>query len=469
MSHDLRTCWSPVVRSLRERNLRCRVATRLSARGASGPHSGMTILEVLFAIMITTIGLLGAISVFPVASEMARKGRLNDEVAICADTAVHKFDAQAMRRPDRWVRYVVLNPATEAYRLDTAQNLLDFAAPSESYCIDPKLYAQNLKPATAMGPYNFNNPNPIPSDPQVTRFPTFAPFVLTGAAAAGPPRMARLTLWNNNVFSPSPMGRFQADFTFGFEDQLVYERSGVQQGAGGGADNSLPAFQIYSPIQNNGGILPGKREEEGKLSWMATLVPKFDQFTGATDDKYVLSTVIFNKRSPNLVVGAPLVHEKSAIILGQSASKPNPDFHGSGYGGGEVTITSNTVSVLDMRAGDWVMLAGFIRGPVDNGSSNMQKPFLLRRMFKWYRISEADEDPYEQVIGSGIWKRDVTLVGPDWDLANVLPCYVDSGSGNVVSDFVPDNFADDVEVIIIPNVVAVYERTVRLERDGNGF
>ena len=66
-------------------------------------RGGMTILEVLFAIMITTIGLLGAIAVFPVASQMAKKGRLNDEIAVCADAAVHRFDAQYMRRPDRWI------------------------------------------------------------------------------------------------------------------------------------------------------------------------------------------------------------------------------------------------------------------------------------------------------------------------------------------------------------------------------
>ena len=33
---------------------------------------GVSILEVLFAILVTTIGLLGALAVFPVASAMAR-------------------------------------------------------------------------------------------------------------------------------------------------------------------------------------------------------------------------------------------------------------------------------------------------------------------------------------------------------------------------------------------------------------
>jgi type II secretory pathway pseudopilin PulG len=140
---------------------------------------GMTILEVLFAIMITTIGLLGAIAVFPVASEYARKGRLNDELAVCAESAVHKFDAQYMRRPDRWVRYFY-NSNNSSY------SLVPGAAAGESYCIDPRFYAQNLIPNPNMPPNNF--PNPIPGDPQATVFPSYPQPNLTGVPAnVGPP------------------------------------------------------------------------------------------------------------------------------------------------------------------------------------------------------------------------------------------------------------------------------------------
>ena len=420
-------------------------------------RSGMTIMEVMFAIMITTIGLLGAVSVFPVASEMARKGRLNDEVTICADTAVHKFDAQGMRRPDRWVRYVY-NSSTGFY------SLFNGAVPGESYCIDPRMYAQNLVPNTNMAPNNV--PSPIPSDPLVTIFPTFPHQVIPNAIVypngVSPPRMARLTMWNNSFFSP--MGRFQSDFTFSFEDQLAYERPGVQKGAIARNDNALPAFQLYSPIATANGILPGKREDDGKLSWMATLVPKIDQFTGSPDDKYVLSTVIFYGRSPSLTYNsAGPYNEWTAVILGKSIANQNiSDFHGNGFGGGEVTITANSADMLRMRAGDWVMLAGYIRGPIDGGSMATPKPYTVRKMFKWYRITDADEDPYPN---GNVYQRDVTLVGPDWDPANVLPVYIESTTGNVVSDAVPDNFVDDVEVFIVPNVVAVFDRTVRLEMD----
>src|SRR5262245_10263391 len=66
------------------------------------PRRGVSILEVLFAIMVTSIGLLGAIALFPVASSQARKAKINDEVANIGRSAVHTFDAMGMRRPDWW-------------------------------------------------------------------------------------------------------------------------------------------------------------------------------------------------------------------------------------------------------------------------------------------------------------------------------------------------------------------------------
>src|ERR1044072_289059 len=64
---------------------------------------GVTILEVLFAILVTTVGLLGAVALFPVASAYARKARINDAAAYGGMTAFHEFDTRGMRRPDMWV------------------------------------------------------------------------------------------------------------------------------------------------------------------------------------------------------------------------------------------------------------------------------------------------------------------------------------------------------------------------------
>src|SRR5262245_42180594 len=98
----------------------------------------VTILEVLFSILVTSVGLLGAIALFPVASARARRARVNDATAAAATNAVHMLDSMGMRRPyDRWYtwvtvgtpRFVGATPAT----LDLRQ----------SYCIDTRFVVRN--------------------------------------------------------------------------------------------------------------------------------------------------------------------------------------------------------------------------------------------------------------------------------------------------------------------------------------
>ena len=65
----------------------------------------MTILEVLFAIMVTTIGLLGALTLLPVAATQARKARTADASTSAVTAAVGFFDARGMRKPQNWIAY----------------------------------------------------------------------------------------------------------------------------------------------------------------------------------------------------------------------------------------------------------------------------------------------------------------------------------------------------------------------------
>ena len=435
-------------------------------------RAGMTILEVLFAIMITTVGLLGAIAVFPVASEYARKGRLNDELAVCAESAAHTMDARGMRRPDHWITWRFINGN---WQMVSGPGMI---IPGESYCLDPRFltFPQPGEPVgnlTATG-----NPSPpaVPTYGESVWFPAFPRSIIYSGPndpnnnGPGSPRMQRITLCagsrtNNPPYGPdtfslsSIMGRFQADYTFSFLDHLTFERPGVQKRLTGN-DNASPAFQIYTPINdanNPGTIYPGRREDDGKLSWLATLVPKIDRWNATLEDKYILSVVVFYGRSPNLVIpnfSQPLtrpVNEWGATIFGSN-------FYSSGYGGGEVTISADNADKLKMRAGDWVMLSGNVMARNPNNGNPITVP-----TYKWYRVSDADEEPRGPVTinNNTYYQRDVTLVGPDWDLQDVLPFNMGAPGG--------DGFPDDVDVTIVPGIVAVFDRTVRLEMDGTGY
>jgi outer membrane protein insertion porin family len=77
----------------------------------------------------------------------------------------------------------------------------------------------------------------------------------------------------------------------------------------------------------------------------------------------------------------------------------------------------------DSVGGEWLMLSGY-----RNSAPT----------YRWYRVVDVSE-----VAGSGPYTRDVTLFGPDWHIT-----------------------AASTEATLLNNIVAVYEKTIRLETSG---
>lgn len=149
---------------------------------------------------------------------------------------------------------------------------------------------------------------------------------------------------------------------------------------------------------------PLKRQWEGKFSWLATLIPN-------SVDTYLLSIVVF--------------HRRDLAVDGERPSTVT--FNSSGYNGGDVLLNASSPDDLKMKEGEWLMLAG-VRS-------------VSERHFRWYRIQTADAGPVEN--SGGGYERNLTLFGQDWPVTQLLPAYN--------------------KAIWIPGVVAVYEKTIRLE------
>ena len=416
---------------------------------------GVTLLEVLFAIMVASVGLLGAIAIFPVALSQARKGRQADATAVGADAAVAKFDAELMRRPDRWLRWdrSGMTPQTNFLPLSFSTASAGNTFFGRAFCIDPIGFAHN----EAEDP-NDNGPwadlwNWFPAVPEGT--------MGNPNAAPNASRMVRLTLYNNDP-TPGltiaqkalrPMSYLQADKVFRIEDELMYDRP---------ADNTLPAAQLFTKITDgSGNPVPGRRQEEGRLTWFATLVPKLDRLTSQIGEEYVLSIVVcLNRTGEATHVPDPSVtprdhpfNEWTATILGQNQINASGDFHSSGIGGGEVTLSTMDPNVetgldqffyqpeaIDVKHGSWVMLGRTLSGT--NGPI---------QHFQWYRVSDVEEETrYVDVDNDNNndrYQRDVTLIGPDWPADAAAPW----------------GTSEPCDVIIMPHVVYVYERTIKID------
>jgi hypothetical protein len=290
-------------------------------------------------------------------------------------------------------------------------------------------------------------------------FPAVQENAMGANAVRNSGRMHRLTLYNNDPTAGlttaqkalRPMSYLQADKAFRIEDELKYVRPEN--------DNTLPAAQLFTPmVDSNNNPFPGRRQEEGRLTWFATLVPKADRLNTQLGEEYVLSIVVCLNRSgeathvPDPAANDHPYNEWSAKILAAN-------YHASGIGGGEVTITTNAAAdnpfantnnanhlshqdqLNALRSGSWVLLG--TRAPWWGTAAN---PTRVLQVFQWYRVSDAGEEAYQNPTDNTRYDRDVTLIGPDWPV-----------------DVTGDGTNDECDVIIVPHVVHVYERTIKID------
>jgi type II secretory pathway pseudopilin PulG len=175
---------------------------------------------------------------------------------------------------------------------------------------------------------------------------------------------------------------------------------------------NLPADRTLAPEQKYDSST-SKRQWEGKFSWLATMVPKQD----SDNDLYLLSIVVFHRRESYAKA------ERTVDVT---------SFDSNGFNGGDVTLsallsstTPATADDLKMKQGEWLLLAGMNASGVEH--------------FRWYRIQSADSGPVLNGAGTG-YERVLTLFGQDWPVALSVH-----------------------KAVWIPGVVAVYEKTIRLE------
>jgi len=181
-------------------------------------------------------------------------------------------------------------------------------------------------------------------------------------------------------------------------------------------DESLPAAQQFSMVDPNDPTQGASRRlARGHLSWMATVVPAniYPTLQPSVTDSYLLSIVVFNKRD----FGATFNEQEAVFDV-------NPAVPGQGYGGGDITLNATNT---ELNRNDWVLLAQAFPGPPDASGS---RPTLTR--FLWFRVVAVDED-------TTTMRTNVTLDGQDWNPNFTTKC------------------------IAVRDVVAVYEKTIRLE------
>ncbi|QDT09469.1 hypothetical protein [Planctomycetes bacterium K23_9] len=397
----------------------------------------VTLIEVIFSVGVVLVGLLGLLSVLPLAGRRADDSiSLNSGAALAEsvfdELVAHKFMSNGqLRRFD----YTTVTSAVDS---------------NSSFIIDPMFcsgYEQsegNLTTTTLPATPNGYDQKAFPYYKQI-HHPYIDP--LSGSSSTWPalqPRMDRVGI-ASPFSSPTipvdgsgdPIGPAFVDV----EQALRIVESPDDLWIVRPSDRSQPA--TFKALQGtSGGLAYGKRVPDSVFSWVATVNP-------LPDGAYAsVSVVIIKDRersfvAPQINTGANSVEDNA---LGERVAYINYASGFRGGAGGVVHLNSSTATVSRVRSNDWVMLSR------NTGTETFHR---------WYRVVGIDgkateiqqPDPVNPTNNIVVWQHKALLDGPDW----IFGHEDDASAGSRALAL-----ANNTYVTLVQGVVSVTERTILL-------
>ncbi len=287
---------------------------------------GISLLEVLISIGVLAIGLLGVLSLIPVASQQAEEGARKDAEAIAGRRAFRELSVRGYNSSATWD--VPYRNTTSIYTdvfVDAAPTLR--RNPATAFCLDP--YGYFLYPGTV---------GPALVDPALYTFPNAENI---GTSVYLPRHTVRTSLGR--------MSATQIEEIFTFQEDLEFELP----------ERSTEVTQQVTLALNkaDGTAVEAKRYAKGSFSWFATFVPA----TYAADG-YIVSVAIVRERR----------------VFGETTVDATINSFG---GTSEVVLN---MPVPDLKAGHWLMLMGAAQssGSMGNATNPSQ--------YEWYRVVATD-------------------------------------------------------------------------------
>jgi hypothetical protein len=479
---------------------------------------GISLTEVLIAMGIMTVGLLGVASVFPVGSWYARKADIADQGSAIAQSAMNDLVTRGLLNPDAWFamtppagtpgatspnftfssdgKYTPLGnkkPGTftrpfaetlaEGLKLNPGNSAVLAKQFGHAYVIDPMfcaVAARNTNAANAnsnLAAWAFPSAayfaNPQPAWMYYTNalwepwrrsgngkdqcWPIRRVTFQSSFAALGDPNPGG---WPMDITSASSVCRANDDLTFDFPQR---------------ADR--PSIQSWDTTSaTSGALIPLSRKWTGDYSWIATVLATNDAARNGMAGNpegfaYDVSVVVFYKRvlPPNLSTDPASAIAIDLTDVSSTERSVGATILSSGMNGGELLLSdmndvkdANTppqpLPAFDnLKVGNWIMLCG------PHPNSTTEEP---RFVLNWYQVLSVDgkgrrlnnqgtDNP--PPASSEPERRVVTVRGPQWPWAAAATPYNRTAS-----------ISNDLCVGIFRGAVAVHAKTVRLESSRGG-
>lgn len=404
-------------------------------------RKAVTLMEVIFAIGVVMIGLLGLLSILPLAGRRAQESVSLSVGPVIGQQVMGELASRDFLDDGR-LRPIRATNSTAVVNLSHSAT-----ATVTSFCIDPIFASSNTPPTSldngysaAFFPYYRPLHNPL-VDPSTNS--------TTWPMASPQPRLVRVGIARAN----------SAATLIGVQEALELAESQDDLFVNKPKDKTVSSqFRVGETDLEavTGGLPYGKRIPRGDFSWIATVNP-------LPDGQYAsVSVVVFKKRIRNFQspTGTTAPSTPDGNGVGERLAYVTYATGFSGGAGGELHLISNINTVSDLQSNDWMMLSRFLpSGDV---------------VHRWYRVAAVNSDPEEFVVdgtmmtddtdlgarfpaaGETVWRRKVTLDGSDWSF-NFQDT---SGTVPVPRAYADDTFIDNTYATIVADVVSVTERTV---------
>ena len=453
------------------------------------PRSGISLTEVLIALGILTVGLLGVASVFPVGSWYMQKASIADQGSAIAQSVMNDAVARGMLNPSSW--YVMVpNPRSIAPTANPPWNQ-GFQCDGK-YCPIPGNTGVFTRPfATALSEAIAQTG--AATDATMVNKQLGAAYVIDpmGVAAFAVPN----NYWASNKFVytfPASMNQLSQSTSATLYNSAwqswgnspantwPIRRATVQQSDGWQMSQSLasamcsgtddlavdlpkrddrPAIQNWDTVNIAGTQTPMARQWAGDFSWMMTVLPtttaaRNGMASNPEGFDYQVSVVVFHKRP--LPTSIPISANAGAESSNNSAIERGvrAKVLSTGPNGGELLLEKlngdgiSESPFSQLKTGNWIMLCG----PHPNSSDSSPK-FVLN----WYQVLSIDKE------GTGIQpsfdpntQRVVALRGTQWPWRPATSLTVNNDLSN------------NLCVAICKGVVAVHTKTLRMENPRGG-
>jgi hypothetical protein len=456
-------------------------------RAPSPRRRGISLTEVLIAMGILTVGLLGVASIFPVASAFMQKGDVADRGSAIAQAAFNEAVTKGYLDPAKWWMMTPTN--FESYSMPTIDGPVQtFSRPVLQAISECKARWSNYVYCQRMGGIYTIDPlgvasmttydTAVPQQEVARPFPANTSLVGLSAAfshnqwrpwfvapSAGNPAIwpiRRVTFRQNRFgaaisanasyfFRTRPMDRATAERTFSSGDDLAIE---VPPQVDRPSRQVLQKFDLDD--DDSTPEVPIARQAQGDYSWIITVVPS--DLLNLVGTSCEVSAVVFYKRP---VTGSAVVDQATREAAALDERITRAKIVSTGLSGGEVlleAIDANNDGQTDdgisespfrnLKTGQWIMLSG----PAPN--STPERPQFVAR---WYRVLSIEDKTGNGIVNNSATQRLVTLRGPQWPWAPEPNSNLNNAN----------HLSNDLSAAIVPGAVAVHSKTVRLEANSS--